>query len=406
LLDCYFLRENEKDDISMAKSYDVFISYSGPDRPQAEALAQGLKSHGVEVFLDQWEIRFGDNIIQKLQEGLNSARFYLVIFGETPERSWAAAEREALMTQAIATRRRVIPIKIGDSVIPPEFQSRQYIELKQGLLGIERAVDSIVEVMAQAAEPPPRIHETIADYLELNPDRLRGDLLEARARAELILAESKRLDNKGQEALALFSLGRIAQEQGDYSTARSLYERALATFQLLDDQRAIAATLHQLGIVAQEQGDYSTARSLYERALATFQLLDDQRAIAATLHQLGIVAQEQGDYSTAHELLGNAMRIREEMGDRLGIASELSQLGALRTVEGVAASGVPLNAASHGIRRSLGSDEYVVDLQWLGRQRELLGEREFESILSESIGSIAGGGSAQIEYKKVDRDDE
>ena len=79
----------------MREAYDVFISYGGPDREWAEALARGIQARGMRVFLDLWDIRLGDQVIAKLQAALNDAQTYVIIFGDSSERPWATAEREA-----------------------------------------------------------------------------------------------------------------------------------------------------------------------------------------------------------------------------------------------------------------------------------------------------------------------
>ncbi|WP_157517531.1 tetratricopeptide repeat protein, partial [Micromonospora rifamycinica] len=112
--------------------------------------------------------------------------------------------------------------------------------------------------------------------------------------------------------------------------------------------------------------------------------------------QLGIVAQERGDYEQATEFIERSMQIRSEMGDQLGIASALSQLGAVRTLQGNPAAAVSLNAESHRIRRSIGSPDLAIDLQWLARQRDLLGDEEFKRVLGAAIPAPMDGDTSAV----------
>jgi len=55
-------------------SFDVFLSHSSKDKPVVRAVAERLRSDGLRVWLDEWEIRPGDSIPAKLEEGLEHAR--------------------------------------------------------------------------------------------------------------------------------------------------------------------------------------------------------------------------------------------------------------------------------------------------------------------------------------------
>jgi hypothetical protein len=51
----------------------VFVSHRGVDAAPAARLAGGLRDAGHEVWLDEWEIRVGDSIVTKIDEGLAAA---------------------------------------------------------------------------------------------------------------------------------------------------------------------------------------------------------------------------------------------------------------------------------------------------------------------------------------------
>ncbi len=54
--------------------YDVFISHSAKDKPAARELAERLRKDGLRVWLDEWEIKPGDGILLKIQQGLEQSR--------------------------------------------------------------------------------------------------------------------------------------------------------------------------------------------------------------------------------------------------------------------------------------------------------------------------------------------
>ena len=55
-------------------SYDVFISHSEKDKPAARELAERLRRDGLKAWLNDWEIKPGDAILRKIQEGLEQSR--------------------------------------------------------------------------------------------------------------------------------------------------------------------------------------------------------------------------------------------------------------------------------------------------------------------------------------------
>ena len=52
--------------------YDVFLSHSAKDKPVVRDVAERLKKDGLRVWFDEWEIRPGDSIPAKIEEGLPS----------------------------------------------------------------------------------------------------------------------------------------------------------------------------------------------------------------------------------------------------------------------------------------------------------------------------------------------
>jgi len=54
--------------------YDVFISHSAMDKVVVREVAERLRADGLKVWFDEWEIRPGDSIPAKIEEGLEHSR--------------------------------------------------------------------------------------------------------------------------------------------------------------------------------------------------------------------------------------------------------------------------------------------------------------------------------------------
>jgi len=62
------------------KQWDTFISHASEDKEQvALPLSLALRQRGVRVWLDKFELRIGDSLRQKIDEGLANSRFGVVI---------------------------------------------------------------------------------------------------------------------------------------------------------------------------------------------------------------------------------------------------------------------------------------------------------------------------------------
>jgi len=62
------------------KKWDIFISHASEDKVTvARPLAAALRRAGVRVWLDEHELRVGDSLSEKVDEGLSQSRFGVVI---------------------------------------------------------------------------------------------------------------------------------------------------------------------------------------------------------------------------------------------------------------------------------------------------------------------------------------
>lgn len=55
-------------------THDVFLSHSAKDKAIVRTVAERLKANGLRVWFDEWEIRPGDSIPAKIEEGLEHSR--------------------------------------------------------------------------------------------------------------------------------------------------------------------------------------------------------------------------------------------------------------------------------------------------------------------------------------------
>lgn len=111
--------------------YDVYVSYTYTDENWAMALAENLQRLGLNVWVDQWELRPGDHWPSRLEDGLQSADTVVAVVGREWSRShWAGEEFAAALAADRAGRLRVIPVIVEDVVLPPQVASLSFADFR------------------------------------------------------------------------------------------------------------------------------------------------------------------------------------------------------------------------------------------------------------------------------------
>jgi hypothetical protein len=92
---------------------DVFISHASEDKEDAALpLAKVLESKGFTVWIDQAQIKVGDDLLSKIDEGLRSCRFGAVILSpHFFQKHWTKLELSGLATlQELRGRKVILPV--------------------------------------------------------------------------------------------------------------------------------------------------------------------------------------------------------------------------------------------------------------------------------------------------------
>ena len=92
----------------------VFISHRGADHLEAEQLAVEIRSRGHQVWLDSWNIKVGDSIIDKINSGLSDSAFLVLCYSDAGSISpWMSREwMSVLARQLEGVAVRILPIRL------------------------------------------------------------------------------------------------------------------------------------------------------------------------------------------------------------------------------------------------------------------------------------------------------
>ena len=132
--------------LSMIAEPQVFIAYSFQDKAVARRLADDLKHHGIRVWLAEDELRPGDNIAKRIEEGLLTSGYLLALLSRASVSSpWVQREFSmALSRESQGKWPRVIPVLIEHVAVPPLIQDKLYVDLATDYdAGLGSIVDSI-----------------------------------------------------------------------------------------------------------------------------------------------------------------------------------------------------------------------------------------------------------------------
>ena len=109
--------------------FDVFLSHGTPDKPWVGRLRDELETLGLRVFLDESELKPGDNWTLALSDGLLRSRcLALVLTRETLARPWVEHEWTSFMAEHGPRSGRIIPVLLDPVDLPPFLKPIQAID--------------------------------------------------------------------------------------------------------------------------------------------------------------------------------------------------------------------------------------------------------------------------------------
>ena len=111
----------------------VFLSHSSADKQFVRKLAEDLKERGLEVWFDEWEIKVGDSIVEKIQEGISSGGFLIIVLSESSVCSpWVKEEINAgFFKQVSDSDIQLLPALVMDCGIPTLLRHRKYADFRK-----------------------------------------------------------------------------------------------------------------------------------------------------------------------------------------------------------------------------------------------------------------------------------
>jgi uncharacterized protein DUF1883/TIR domain-containing protein len=132
------------------RTWDVFISHASEDKTScARPLRDALVEHGITVWLDETEMRLGHSLRRRIDEGIRSSRFGVVIlsaafFGK----GWTNHELDGLVTRTVAGEQSLLPIWHDVTA----EQVREYSPSLADKVAVSTTDTTIAEISAEIAD--------------------------------------------------------------------------------------------------------------------------------------------------------------------------------------------------------------------------------------------------------------
>jgi hypothetical protein len=99
-------------DLLGGRTWDVFVSHASEDKETvARPLAEALEARAVSVWLDEVEMKIGDSLRRKIDQGIRSSRFATVVFSNAFfAKGWTQYELDGIVTMSVAGIQNILPI--------------------------------------------------------------------------------------------------------------------------------------------------------------------------------------------------------------------------------------------------------------------------------------------------------
>ena len=123
-------RNTAKSSIQMEK--DLFVSYSSKDKPFVERLAADLIRHGVKIWVDAFEMRIGDSLNKKIQQGISSSGCLgIVLSPDSVASPWVEKELNAALELELERQSVfVLPLFYRECKIPLFLRDKVYADFR------------------------------------------------------------------------------------------------------------------------------------------------------------------------------------------------------------------------------------------------------------------------------------
>lgn len=166
----------------------IFLSHNSADKPFVRKLANDIRLRGHYAWVDEAEIKVGDSLIERIEEGIDNIDFLGVVISQNSiESEWVKREVRLALTQEILGKKvKVLPILLEKVKIPGFLADKKYADFTSE----DKYKNSLNEIF-EAIEAVPNGMKTTMSSFELQA--LQERLKAAQEELECTRGEKRRL---------------------------------------------------------------------------------------------------------------------------------------------------------------------------------------------------------------------
>jgi len=161
----------------------IFISYSNRDKDFVRGLVSRLERDSIETWFDEVEIKIGESIHQKINEGLKQSDFFAIVLSKASvESRWVQEELSSASSMEKYSKSGifVLPILMEKCEVPPLLLDRRYANFKDDYdAAYSELVDAIYYHFKDkhpetdvAMIAPPTIDTSFRHEAKMHPEKL------------------------------------------------------------------------------------------------------------------------------------------------------------------------------------------------------------------------------------------
>lgn len=134
----------------------VFLSHTSADKHFVVRLASDLRARSIDVWYDDWEIRVGDSLLDRVEEGIRESGFLAVVLSSRSiQSSWVRRELNAALAEELQGKGVfVLPILLEDCQIPLFLRDKLYADFRYQY---SDGFDAILRTVAPGGCTPPKL---------------------------------------------------------------------------------------------------------------------------------------------------------------------------------------------------------------------------------------------------------
>lgn len=135
----------------------VFLSHASEDKDRfVLGFAHQLRKNGVDAWLDQWEMKPGDSLVDKIfEQGLKDAHAVIIVLSATSvQKPWVREELNASVVNRITRGTKLIPVVIDECAVPESLRTTIWQKV-DNLEDYSQSLQRILSAIFDVNDKPP-----------------------------------------------------------------------------------------------------------------------------------------------------------------------------------------------------------------------------------------------------------